>query len=327
MERKLLISHTDLDGHGGIALAKYFNSILQFNSMISADYGFEEDLEVWKFVKSFQTIIFSDLSIPKEKVDELRDEGLKVEIYDHHSKADWLKDDKDSSFDLERCGTKIFWQDYIRPRIGRYPAIIDEFVELVDTYDLWKQDSHLWEKAKNLNNVLMGLKNWDEKDPIPATQAFYDLFNKKIQNQKHWEETRQELEIIEKANKREEEVYQKSMKLMQIRIDSKGRTFGIFPITSKISIVCSRILQEEENLDYIVAFNTWGGLNGKLSFRSRNGFNCNEIGVANGHDAAAGGQISIEDSFKFLEKKNLAFTYNDTYNPEDPNTAFEEVDL
>lgn len=327
MEQKLLISHTDLDGHGSIALAKHFNSILQFNSMISADYGFEENLETWTFVKSFQTIIFSDLSIPKEKAEELRNEGLKVEFYDHHSKADWLKEDQDSSFDLERCGTKIFWQDYIHPRIGRYPAIIDEFVELVDTYDLWKQDSPLWEKAKNLNYVLTGLKNWDEKDPILATQAFYDLFNKKVQKQKHWEETRQELEIIEKANKREEDVYQKSMKLMQIRIDSKGRTFGVFPINSKISIICSRILQEEENLDYIVAFNTWGGLNGKLSFRSRNGFNCNDIGVASGHDAAAGGQISIEDSFKFLEKKSLAFTYNDIYNPEDPNTAFEEVNL
>jgi len=327
MERKLLVSHVDLDGHACIAIARFFNEKLKFTSMMSEDYSFEEDEEKWNYMKTFNTVIFSDLSMPKEKVEELRSFDIHVEIYDHHSKADWLKDDKDSSFDLERCGTKIFWQDYICPKIGRYPAIIDEFVELVDTYDLWKQDSPLWEKAKNLNNILMGLKNWDEKDPIQATQAFYDLFNKKIQNQKHWEETRQELEIIKKANRREEEVYKKSMTLIQIRVDSRGKTFGVFPITSKISLVCSRILQEEENLDYVVAFNTWGGLNGKLSFRSRNGFNCNDIGIANGHDAAAGGQISTEDSFKFLEKKNLAFAYKDTYNPEDPRSAFEEVDL
>lgn len=327
MERKLLISHCDLDGHGGIALAKYFNSILKFDVIISGDYGIEEDSEQWNFFKTFNTIIFSDLSIPKERVEELRNEDIHVEFYDHHSKADWLSEDKDSSFDLERCGTKIFWQDYIQPRIGRYPTIIDEFVELVDTYDLWKQDSPLWEKAKNLNNVLMGLKDWNVADQLLSTKAFYDLFNKKVENMKHWEETRQELEIIERANKKEEEVYQKSKKLMQIRIDSKGKVFGIFPIASKISVICSRILQEEENLDYVVAFNTWGGLSGKLSFRSRNGFNCNDIGVANGHDAAAGGQISIEDSFKFLEKKNLAFTYKDTYNPEDSKSAFEEVDL
>lgn len=327
MERKLLVSHLDLDGHAGIAIARYFNEKLNFTSMISDDYGVEEIPERWNYFKTFETIIFSDLSIPKEKAEELRSFGIHVEFYDHHSKADWLSEDEYSSFDLDRSGTKIFWQDYVIPRIKRYPPIIDEFVALVDTYDLWKNESELWEKAKNLNSVLMGMKNWDSNDNLESTIPFYDFFERKVRSFPHWIETRQELEIIERSNKREEDMYLYAKNKMQIRVDGKGRLFGVFPIKSKISLVCSRILKEEENLDYVVAFNTWGGLNGKLSFRSKNGFNCNDIGVANGHDAAAGGAISVEDSFVFLEKENLAFTYNDKYNPEDPKSAFEEVEL
>jgi oligoribonuclease NrnB/cAMP/cGMP phosphodiesterase (DHH superfamily) len=327
MERKLLVSHLDLDGHACIAIARFFNEKLKFTSMMSEDYNFEEDEEKWNYMKTFNTIIFSDLSIPKEKTEELRSFDIHVEIYDHHSKADWLEEDRDSSFDLNRCGTKIFWQDYVIPRVKRYLPIIDEFVELVDTYDLWKDESDLWEKAKNLNSVLMGMKDWKAENSLDATIPFYDFFERKIRNFPHWVETRQELEIIERSNKREEDMYLYAKDKMQIRVDSKGKLFGVFPIKSKISLVCSRILKEEENLDYVVAFNTWGGLSGKLSFRSKNGFNCNDLGVANGHDAAAGGSISIEDSFMFLEKENLAFTYNDKYDPEDPKSAFEEVEL
>lgn len=324
---RILVSHIDLDGHSVITLARHFNETLKFDLIWARDYGFEENEIEFEFLKKFKEVIIADLSIPQEKTQELRDAGVIVSHYDHHSKADWLASDEGSSHDVNRCGTKIFWEDYIKPKIGRFPVIINEFVELVDTYDLWKQESPLWERAKNLNNILTGLKDWDATDPIEAALGFYELFEKKLLTMSEWTETRKEIEIVESAAKREEEVYQRAMKKLQIRIDSKGKVFAVTSMPSKISIVCSRILEEQENLDYIVAFNTWGGLSGKLSFRSRNGFNCNDIGVANGHDAAAGGTIGIEESFVFLEKPSLAFAYNEKYDEEDPSTAFEEVEL
>lgn len=326
-KKRLGVFHIDLDGHGLIMLSKYFNKYLGFSSMISVDYGFEEDEENWKFMKMFEEIIIADLSIPQDKVKELRDRGIRVEFYDHHSGADWLAEDEFSVHDLDRSGTKIYWEEYVKPRIPRYKPIIDEFVDLVDTYDLWKQDSPNWERAKNLNNVLIGMKNWDEPDNIKNSERFYDLFVRKIENMASWEETRAELEIIERSNKKEDEVFDKAKKTMQIRIDSKGKIFGLFAISSKISIVCSRILRDEPNLDYVVAFNTWSGLSGRISFRSKEDFNCNDIGIANGHDMAAGAQISVEQSFQFMENPKLAFTYNEDFDIDDPTTYFEEVEI
>lgn len=326
--KRLLISHVDLDGFGIIAIAKHFNNKLNFTSIISEDYGFDDVPEKWDFVKTFDEVIIADLSVSKEKTEELRNLGIRVEFYDHHSTADWLAEDEFSSFDINRSGTKIFFEDYVVKRIKRYPAIIEEFVELVNTYDLWKQDSPLWDKAKNLNDVLYGLKDWDIKEGnIESLYKFFDLFEKKVENFDSWKETELEKRIIENATRRENEVYEKAKKMMQIRVDKKGKIFGVITATSKISLVCSRILKEQKNLDYIIAFNTWGGLTGKLSFRSKNDFNCNDIGIANGHDVAAGGQISTEQSFQFLENPKLAFTYNEDFNEEDISTYFEEVEI
>lgn len=326
-KKTILVSHIDLDGHGVITLARHFNDILKFDAIIARDYGFEDDSESWDFIKTFDSVIITDLSIKQESVEELRELGINVELYDHHSKADWIADDKFSSFDLDRCGTRIFWEDYVKKRIPRYKPILDEFVMLVDTYDMWRQESENWKRAKDLNNVLMGLKNWNVEDPIEQTLDFYKLFENKVKNLSTWSLTRKEREIIERADKREQDVYDRAVKKLQVRVDSKGKLFGVTSMPSKISIVCSRILEDNEGLDYLVAFNTWGGLTGKLSFRSRNGFNCNDIGVANGHDAAAGGQISVENSFVFLENVDYAFTYNEKFDEKDESTIFEKVEL
>lgn len=325
--RKLLCSHLDLDGFGIITIARYYNKSLNFKVMTANDYGFADDPEFWEFMKTFEEIVIADLSITKEQTEQLRKLGIKVEHYDHHIAANWIAEDKDSSFDVDRCGTKIFWEDYVKPRISRYPIIIDEFVNLINIYDLWKQDSPDWERASDLHRVLIGLKDWNIKDPIKATIKFFELFENKVKHFSSWKLTRLEQEIIEKARDKEEKVYESALKKLQIRVDSKGLLFGVTTIGSKISLTCSRILKKEENLDYLVAFNTFGGLNGKVSFRSRNGFDCNQIGIAKGHEAASGAQISIDDSFKFLETKTLAFAYNENYDENNLETIFEEVKI
>lgn len=323
--RKLLISHTDLDGLGAIVLAKLYNDVLQFDDMICRDYDFELDEEQFEVLKTFNEIVIADLSMCKEKTEELRQLGIKILFFDHHEKANWLAEDPDAVFSMESSGTKLFWNSYVKTFIKRYPPIVEEFVTLVDTYDLWKQDDLLWEEAKNLNYLLYGTKNYNETDNIVASEKFIDLLEKKFRYQTNWYLTPREREIVDRSNKKEQEVFEKSMKNLQVRIDKKGKLFGLFPIASKISIVCSRILKEEENLDYIVAVNSWGGINGKLSFRSRNGFNCNDLEVAGGHSAAAGAMISADLALKVLEDPAYAFTYKEDFTKEDEKTAVEKV--
>jgi len=323
--KKLFVSHSDLDGAGCLAIARHFNDKLKFTAMISRDYDFELDEEDFEYMKTFNEIIIADLSIKEEKTKELRELGIIVRFFDHHESAVWLKDEKDSSYNLDYCGTYLFWNDYVKKFISRYPLIIDEFVSLVNVYDLWKQEDELWERAKNLNSVLYGVKNYSAGSNYYKMLPFFELFEQKISHLTEWTETRKEKLLVAKSNKREQDMYEKAVKNMTIREDKKGKLFGTFALVSKISVVCSRILQEQENLDYIVCFNTWGGLTGKLSFRSQEGFNCNDLGSAHGHDCAAGGRISPDMAIKVMENMDYVFTYNEDYDENDINTSIEKV--
>jgi len=323
--RKLLISHIDLDGISCIAIAKYFNDKLRFTSIIARDYDFEENLEELEYMKTFDEIIITDLSIKESIAKLLREEGIIVRFFDHHESAIWLKDEKNSSYNMDFCGTYLFWNDYVKKYLVDYPKIIDEYVSLVNIYDLWKQENVLWTRAKHLNDVLFGIKDYSKETNVEKTEPFYHLFEQKVNHLTEWTETSKELKLIKKSEDREQEMYDKAMKNMVIRIDKKGKFFGTFALVSKISLVCSRILQEQENLDYVVCFNTWGGLSGKLSFRSKEGFNCNDLGPAKGHDCAAGGKISIEMAIKMTEDSTLVFTYNEDYDENNIETSIEKV--
>ena len=323
--RKLLISHTDLDGAAVLFLAKYFNDKLRFTTMISRDYDFEDDIEDFEYMLTFDEIIIADLSIKEPIAKLLREKGVHIIFFDHHESATWLANEKESSYDTDFCGTHLFWNNYIKRYLTDYPEIIDEFVSLVNVYDLWKQDDVDWIRAKHLNDVLYGIKNYQSKTNMEKMEPFFHLIEKKIEHLEKWTETNQEKGLIKKSEDREQEMYDKAMKNLVIRQDKKGKLFGTFALVSKISLVCSRILQEQENLDYVVCFNTWGGLSGKLSFRSKEGFNCNDLGPAKGHDCAAGGKITIDMAMRMIEDSTLVFTYNEEYDENNVETSIEKV--
>jgi oligoribonuclease NrnB/cAMP/cGMP phosphodiesterase (DHH superfamily) len=327
LNKKAFISHTDLDGHNAITLAMFFNQNLGFSSFYSRDYGFLLDKEDKDFFLSFDEIIIADLSISPEDFEEFTSKNIHVEIYDHHEAAEYLKEKENCCHDNDRCGTKIFWEEYVIPRIKRFPPIINEFVTLTDIYDLWRIESPLWEDAKALNSILYGMKIYSITDGIKQTNLYYELMMRKFKFLRNWELLDHEKRLVERAKKREEDMYKKARDTMEIRVDKKGKIFGVFALASKISLVASRILEEEPEIDYLVVINTWGGIQGRLSFRSRSKINCNDIGVAAGHGSAAGAGVGPDVAIKFLENPKLAFRYEDDkeFDKEDDKTFLEEV--
>jgi oligoribonuclease NrnB/cAMP/cGMP phosphodiesterase (DHH superfamily) len=311
--KRILIHHVDLDGASVGVLEEVFREKLDFDDTMLADYGFSEDPNINEYVSSFDEIIIADLSLPEEHVIPWIERGKKVMIFDHHSETSWIQKYEGSVWDDSRCGTKIFWEEYVKPKVGRYRPIIDQYVDLVDTYDLWDQESPLWDEAVKLNNVLGGMKNYSATNQYEMFIPYFSWMEKKLRKLNEWTWLEKEDGIHERAVKREQDVYDLAMKRLQIRTDSKGKIFGLTVMRSKISLVASRILQEEENMDYLVVVNSYGGITGKLSFRSRNGFNCNDLEVANGHDAAAGGSIEPEDVVRFLDNPKLSFVYSDDF--------------
>ena len=310
--KRLLISHVDLDGTGSPVIAKlYFSDY--FDKVILRDYGFEEDPEDVAYISSFDEIIIADLSAPEEFIDSLVAKGISVTIYDHHIHASWLNDKPYGVYDENRCGTRIFWEEWARPKLGRYNPLVDHFVELVDTYDRWQQDSNLWNEAKALNAVLYNKTiDWDEKDAYVKFTPFIDRMCDKIRKSFAWFWTNTEKEWIMDAVNKEKAALDKALSIMKIRHDYKGRKFGVTALGSKISLVCSTILDMREDLDYVVCLNLWKGLNGKLSFRSkRKDLDLNEFICCAGHAQATGGTVIPELAEKFFNDDSLCWAYRD----------------
>ena len=299
--KRLLCSHIDADGLGSALIYLYFKEKrtipgMDFDTYILLDYGWEQNPGNIDYMTLFDEVIMADISAPKEYIEQIRDRGTRVRIFDHHLASEWLKDDPDSVWDKERSGTRIFWEEYARPLVRRYPAVIQELVNRVDVYDCWREDSPLWEEAKALNSVLYGLKNYSAGNEIDSNKDFIETMLRKFNLfPNEWVWIGKEKRLIQESLKREEELFKTAKEEMKIRIDTKDRLFGIFTLGSKISLICSRILRENEGLDYVICINSFHGINGKLSFRSkRPDLDLNTFAGVHGHAAAAGAQVTPE---------------------------------
>ena len=304
--KRLIASHLDCDGLGSIILYLKYKHLpgLDFDTFMLIDYGWEQIPENITYMSSFDEVIMADISAPKEYIDQIRAKGTRVRIFDHHLSSEWLREDPDSVWDKERCGTRIFWEEYAAKIVKRYPYAVKHFIQLVDTYDCWREDSPLWSEAKDLNSVLYGLKNYKAGNEIDSNQEFIDTVLRKLDLfPNEWIWLPKEKRIIQDALKREEELYKQAKESMRIRIDHKGKCFGLITLGSKISLICSRILSENSAMDYIICINSYRGINGKLSFRTKlSDLDLNTFAGVHGHAAAAGAKVSPETASKIWEQ-------------------------
>ena len=310
--KKLLISHIDLDGSGSIVLERAYRDKLGFDQAVMLDYDFELNPENQAVVESFDEIIIADLSIREEYFAHLASLGKKVRIFDHHASASYLDEYRGCVHDETRCGTRIFFEEYVAERIGRAPQVVFDFVDRIDTYDRWQDESPLWEEALSLNRVLYGFTDYSKKG-MEASEAFLRTQARKLMERDEWGWTPTEVQAIERSREAEDRRFQEAVDTISCRKDSRGLYFGVFAIPGKISIVCSRLLKDPRYafLDYVIVTNSYGGVSGNLSLRSRNGFDCTALGPVNGHLAAAGGKIEPEQAKLLLKDETYSLAYKE----------------
>ena len=292
---RILISHRDLDGIGVIVLRDYFN--LPFDAVYSWDYGFIEIPECKKIIDTADEIIMADLSIPEEDYDELIKAGKHIEIYDHHDTASWLDTKQGSFHDEERCGTKIFFEEYVLPRVGRYKPIVKQFVDLVDVYDRWVLESPLRKESENLQRVWTAYANWNCPDTIMQHDRFITQMCKKFDSMPNFGWNITEQSYIDTALQKEETSYQQALNIIQDRIDNQGKVFGIWRAWGRISITASRILRETDKYDYLICLQDSPDNWGKVSVRClEEKFDVTTLASVGGHKAAGGTTISVEEA-------------------------------
>ncbi len=323
MRNKILrVSHVDLDGASPIILDKLHN--IPFDDVLLLGYEFWEDKETLDYIKTFSKITITDLSFSEEFFHELINEGIYVACYDHHESSNYMSDlpksDKYEVYhDTTRCGTKIYFEEFILKQFPRVKKAERYLVELTDIYDLWQKESPLWEEANNLTRVLFGMSDWGASG-YAAKEKFIEQQTKKIRRLSEWRWLDSEQKIIDNAVEKERIALEEAESRLQKRTDSKGNLFATFHLSGKISITATRILENHKDLKYLIIQNSFRGLNSKLSFRSRTEeeFNCLDIELANGHTCASGGSLlSNTDAVKFLNGEIYAIKYKEEMINED----------
>lgn len=307
---KILVSHTDLDGIGSIVLATHFN--LGFDKMYSWDYGFENDPEKFAIMAQADELAIADLSMKEEKYDELA-KGRKVTVYDHHNTSSWLSKKQGCVHDESRCGTKIFFEEYVIPRVPETKPIIREFANLVDAYDRWVLESPLRAESENLQRVWSAYALWRATDSMQRNQRFILQMCRKFEKYTSFCWNKTEADMIKKALDSENKAFIIAQKTIRDRVDSKGKVFGVWRAVGKISITASKLLRVTNKYDYVVCLQEFGDKWGTFSLRSREGdFEVTQLAAVGGHLAAGGATLTPELATTFWDN-GVCLKYKDNW--------------
>lgn len=294
------VSDSDLDGIAARIVAElYLPEICEFVPLNTAERDMR-DFNV-ELSQGADVIIFVDITPTKELYDLLIQNKKEVFIFDHHiSGFEMLGELPNYYFNTEKCGARIFFESITEGK--RKNRTLVQFIELVDTYDLFKTKSLLWKNSKDLHNIMYSYVNWKNYNYEADTDRYNKFINcqiKKIQNNKKFYFTPYELSSAKKAEVKEDTSYRQAKKKLQFRVDDSGNNYAYTEMTSKLSFVSRRLLEEYgDKLDYLVAHSTWKKDNTKVSLRSITDFDVSIIAEEHGgggHKQAAG--IELEENF------------------------------
>ena len=280
-----LITHIDLDGAGSIVLSKIFN--ISFKNIIITDYGRMDVKQLLKLCP----IIMTDLSVPENEFIQLYERG--ITIYDHHESSSYLKKYKGQVSDTSRCGTKIFYQEYVKKHPNyRYIPEVEMFVHIVDTYDRWQDTNLAWNDAVNLNRLFRALK----------LDNFVQAAVKYIKNGLQF--SSKDKLLISQFEQQENMDYNSSKHTLNTFIDSEGNKYGVCKLFNNASTTCNMILKNDPLMIYVIGYYE----SGRISARSKPEFNLLRFNELHGHKNAAGGMLDKNNLDKLLS--GVSFKYN-----------------
>jgi oligoribonuclease NrnB/cAMP/cGMP phosphodiesterase (DHH superfamily) len=304
-------SDCDCDGISARVIAEYYikpycKEYIPYNTADRLLPQFSFDV-----IKESDICIFTDITPPTlEYYNKIKEINPSIEIwcFDHHETGKNILKNLDNYFyDDTRCGTKIFY-DYLT-RNKRKNKALDDYVYLVNTYDMWKTDSKDFLTAKCLHNAMYGYVNWyKDKDTADTFKyiSFIQTQLNKFNNKDHFYFTEFEKEKIKSALQKEETSYKKAKQNIKFRTDNQGNDYIYTECNSKISFVAHRLLKEYSNIKYLIIHGTFESSSTKLSIRCTGDFECNKLAEkwgGGGHRQSAGVEMKLEDFNNFREGK------------------------
>lgn len=312
---RVLFSHNDLDGVGSLILNEFFGITFDQIHILAYDDIEDEngDFILPNSVKISKNddVVVTDLSMKDNFYKWIKENSKSYLVFDHHDETSKHTDDPNITYSKTVCGTKLYFEYLTNGK--RVLSKLKELVELINTYDNYNDESPLWEEAQNLNRVFYKVYSWGLK-PTLAVQRFIRIQIGKLKSAQYvkFEYTDYEHNLIQEVIEKEQQQFEKSLKSMKLRKDNAGNLFGVIIIPTKVSITCYNLLKEVPDLKYIIAINSYKGINGKVSVRAqkKSDINVNCLKDIAGHEKAGGGTFSVDFLEKFYEDDKAFFEYN-----------------
>lgn len=220
-ETILNITHKDLDGCGsGIVLQ---NALMGMDvKLFHYPVGYPEIdsvLNTLHFDK-YDHVILTDVSPVKDK--SLIDKSPKIKLLDHHETAECYHCPEKFRFvNTKKCATVVV-KEYFESEYKVNLSHLDEFVDLVNGYDMWL---HTDRRSKLLN--MLYYKYWDEKFRTRFMSGEVSF-------------TEKEIEFFKEQKKKFEEIW-KGIKIYDME-DING---AFFTCGEMINDVCERVMVEK----------------------------------------------------------------------------------
>jgi len=170
----VLLSHWDLDGAGCSVLSSHIWDIQCYKHQGYGKIRKSLDYLVAKYSRHVDTIVIADLKIEKYDLKHALENFQNVIYYDHHESSaefsNWVEmyPNFEFHFDLKRCSTALMWVDGIQNKNAENTSELNTFMQTVNVYDMWKQNSPRWNDALLLNDLFWHLAMNDFR------KRFYD---------------------------------------------------------------------------------------------------------------------------------------------------------
>ncbi len=283
--KSAIITHKDCpDGAASVIIATKIQASVQAHF---ADHS-QVDALTTKLANELEPggrLMLADISCSRKTLfdvmDILNQKGASLEIYEHHVSQDWLQSLRPSTglnflciFDLNRCGSKIFYESYVKdfPVLEAY----GDFINAINDRDLWINQDPKGEFLTKLHQI------YDD-----------ELFVKRFLQNVTMVPTSDERVIMNYQDRKEEKRLQQLLDSIEIKTDSKNFKYGIIYGSGSGSELLNRAIHQN-NLEYalLVDFNTR-----RASIRGLGVMNCANYAMSKGgggHRCAAGFPLNLD---------------------------------
>lgn len=290
-----MITHNDLDAAGSVIVSKLFSLDIDHYMFCGYDDIYDEEDNIILDIPLDVTRLFMvDVACTAKLYNYIESQVEVFGIFDHHERTAEIKDRQNVYWDIKKSGTEIFFGALSGSVDFEIPKKWVQFVNAVSAYDLWNLDSPSRSMGEDLNRLYFGVLNYGEEGFDKYRYFINEQVRKLADDDIHeFFFSDYEHHKIERAKEKEHKEYLHAKNNLQKRIDNRGNPYIIYHGSSKVSFVCSMLL-DEYDVKYVLNFNTYTGttkkrISGKISARSTEPFDVTTLKGIEGHKEAGGG--------------------------------------